>query len=420
MSAAILEPLTVREMSSLFTLPYQRGVEQLIIPLGADGANGTSIGSYDFSEYRARYDNDPVEPKYVFFLKKDVGRDPVTIEVDFSFQGADQTSVFKIPQRSFANTSFVIPLPAQANSSLRLLRFRQHPVPLPGNGANNFGVIALLGNLSKLLWVIGSEKDLIRQQLRDIQQQRQRSHAHDFSLDQLGQDLRVPRFPPREYSFDSDTLALYHLNDAVANGDPVLDETVKFGGAGHPGVNVDAQSLANGKFAAGFGFPGPNGDGAITIADHADFAIPADKGFTVEAFVNAGSSDAPIPRVILNKGQLDAAGTLTAAGWSLTIGSFRGITNNVRWSLWDGDGADGPPIDSFADLNIADGKFHHVAGVVDRVAKLARLFVDGVQHGSADISKLDALTNAELIRIGRSATGHSLTGVIDEVRLSRV
>ena len=416
MSAAILEPLTVRDMSRLFTLPYARGVEQFSIPIGPDGVNGTSIGSYDFTEYHARYGTDPAEPKYVLFLKNDVGRDPLTIEVDFSFQGANQTAVLKLPQRSFANTSFVVPLPADANASLRLLRFRQRPVPLSGNGADNFGLLALLGNLSKLLWVIGSEKDLIRQHLRDIRRQRQRSHAHDFSLDQLGQDLRVPRFPPREYSFDRDTIALYHLNDAVANGDPVLDETAKFGGAGHPGVNANAQSLAIGKFAAGFGFPGPNGDGAITIANHADFAISAGSGFTAEAFVNAGSSDAAIPRVILNKGQLNAAGTLTAAGWSLTVGSFRGIANNVRWSISDGN----PPIDSFADLNLADGKFHHVAGVIDQFARLTRLFVDGVQHGSADITGLGALTNAELIRIGRSATGHSLTGVIDEVRFSRV
>jgi Concanavalin A-like lectin/glucanases superfamily len=416
MSAAILEPLTVQPMSRLLTLPYERGVEQFLIPIGADGANGTSVRPYDFSEYRARYGNDPAEPKYVLFLKNDVGRDPVTIEVDFSFQGANQTTVFKIPQRSFSNASFAVPLPAHANSSLRLLRFRQRPVPLPGNGADNFGLLALLGNLSKLLWVIGSEKDLIRQHLRDIRQQRQRSHAHDFSLDQLGQDLRVPRFPPREYSFDRDTIALYHLNEAVANGDPVLDETAKFGGAGHPGTNANARSLAIGKFAAGFGFPGPNGDGAITIANHADFDIPAGNDFTAEAFVNIDTSDALIPRVILNKGQLDAAGTLTTAGWSLAIGSFRGITNNIRWSLSDGN----PPIDSFADLNIADGKFHHVAGVIDRVARLARLFVDGVQRASADISALGALTNAELIRIGRSATGHSLTGVVDEVRLSRV
>jgi hypothetical protein len=416
MSAVILEPLTVQPMSRLLTLPYERGAEQLLITLGADGVNGTSVRAYDFTEYRARYGNDPAEPKYVLFLKTDVGRDPVTIEVDFSFQGADQTTVFKIPQNSFGNTSFAIPLPAHANSSLRLLRFRQRPVPLAGSGADNFGLLALLGNISKLLWVIGWEKDQIRQHLRDIRQQRQRSHAHDFSLDQLGQDLRVPRFPPREYSFDLDTIALYHLNDNVANGDPVLDETAKFGGAGHPGINANAQSFAIGKFAGGFRFPGPTGNGAITIANHADFDLPAGNDFTAEAFVNADASDDPIPRVILNKGQIDPAGTLTAAGWSLMIGSFRGISNNVRWALSDGN----PPVESFADLNIGDGKFHHVAGVVDRVARLARLFVDGVQRATSDISTLAALTNAELIRIGRSATGHSLTGVVDEVRFSGV
>src|SRR5262245_36842611 len=320
MSVAIAEPLSVEPMTGLLTLPYRRGAELLAIPLNGDDLSGTTIGPYNFSEYRARYGTDPDSPKYVFFLRKDLGRDPLTIEVDFSFQGASQTVSFTIPARSFANTSFVIPLPAQANATLQLQRFRQRPVPLQGNGLDNFGIIALLGNLAKLLWVIGWEKDQIKQHLRDIQQQRQRSQAHGFSLDQLGRDLRVPRFPPREYSFDPDTIALYHLNDVVANNGNVQDETAKFGGAGHPGVNANGQSGANGKFASGFRFPGPNGDGAITIANHADFDLPISGDFTIEAFVNADASNAPDARVIVIKGQVNNAGALSAAGWSLTIG----------------------------------------------------------------------------------------------------
>jgi len=414
MSAAI-ESLSVQPMTGLLTVPYQRGAEQFVIPLDGDGINGTMVEPYDFSEYRARYGNDPAQPRYVFFLRKDVGRDPLTIEVDFSFQSTVQTASFKIPARSFSSSSFVVPIPTTANATLKLLRFRQRPVPLPGNGADNFGILALLGNLSKLMWVIGWEKDQLMPQLRDIQQQRQRDRAHGFSLDQLGQDLRVPRFPPREYSFDPETVALYHLNDAVPNNGVVEDETAKFGGLGHAGVNANAQSGAIGKFASGFRFPGPSGDGAITISNHADFDLPASVNFTIEAFVNADAADAAIPRVIVNKGQLNNAGTLTAPGWSLTIGSFRGISNNLRWALSDG----GPPIESFADLNIADGRFHHLVGVIDRVGKLARLLVDGVERAGADIQAIGALTNAELIRIGRSSTGHFLSGVVDEVRLSR-
>jgi len=405
-------------MTGLLTVPYRRGAETLVIPLGADGNNGTSVAAYDFKEYHARYGADPAEPKYVLFLKNDLGRDPLEIEVDFSFQGAEQTTSFKIPPRSFTKTSFVIPLPPKANATLRLLRFRQRPQPLSGTGADNFGILALLGNVSKLTWVLGWEKDQIGQHLRDVQQQRRRDLAHGFSLDILGEDLRVPRFPSREYSFDPETIALYHLNDAVANNGIVLDETTRFGLAGHSGINANAQNLAIGKFGNGFRFPGPNGNGAITIANHADFDLPANRSFTVEAFVNADATDdqAAPPRVIVLKGQVNNAGALTSAGWSLSIANFRGIANNVRWAVFDGI----QPIEIFGDLNIADGKFHHLAGALDRTSRRARLFVDGEERASNDISALGALTNAEIIRIGRSAVGHSLSGVVDEVRLSKV
>jgi hypothetical protein len=402
-------------MTGLLTTPYRRGGETLAIPLGEDGTNGTSI-AYDFKEYRARYGVDPAEPKYVFFPKVDTGRDALEIEVDFTLQGLQQTARLPIPGRTFAGTSFAIPLPPKAGATLRLLRFRQRPLPLPGSGRDNFGILALLGNLAKLVWVLGWEKDQIRQQLRDVQQQRHRDLAHGFSLDQLGADLRVPRLPPREHSFDPDTIALYHFNDAVANNGVVLDETTRFGLAGHPGVNAGAQSLAVGKFGNGFRFPGPNGNGAITILTDAAFNLPANRSFTVEAFVNTDSTDDPAPRMIILKGQVNQAGTLTGAGWSLSVGSFRGITDNARWAAFDGN----QQVATFADLNIADGKFHHLAGALDRTSQRARLFVDGEERASLDVSTLGALTNAESIRIGRSASGHALSGVVDEVRLSKV
>lgn len=415
MNSVALKSLSVQSMVDLLTVPYRRGAETLLIPLGADGANGTEVKAYDFKEYRARYGDSPAAPKYVFFLKKDLGRDSLEIEIDFS--GGPQPVSFTIPPRSFAGTSFAISL--KVDATVRLLRFRQRPLPLPGAGADNFGILALLGNISKLVWVLGWEKDQIRQYLRDIQQQRHRDSAHSFSLDLLGTDLRVPRFPPREHSFDSDTIALYHLNDFVADNGAVLDETTRFGQTGHPGINAGAQSLAIGKFGNGFRFPGPNGNGAITIANHADFDLPTNRSFTVEAFVNADPTNDPndlAPRIILLKGQVNRAGALTGAGWSLSIVNDRGISNNIRWVVFDGN----QPIETFADLNIADGKFHHLAGTLDRASQRARLFVNGGERASVDISALGSLTNAESIRIARSGVGHSLSGVVDEVRFSKV
>lgn len=497
MNSKALESLSAQSMGDLLTTPYRRGAETLVIPLGADGANGTAVKPYDFKEYRARYSVDPEEPKYVLFLKKDLGRDPLKIEIDFS--GSPKPVSLTIPPQSFAGTSFAIPL--KADPTLRLLRFRQRPLPLPGAGADNFGILVLLGNISKLLWVLGWEKDQIRQHLRDVQQQRQRELAYSISLDFLGKDLQVPRFPPTEYSVDNDTLALYHFSDPIILSNPtttlfnsidnitttidvtstivfplvppfeiqidqevmnvtaivatrwtvtrgastvhhmsgalvtllniiidqklVIDETLRFDRinrrfSGHPGINSGAQSRAIGKFGSGFRFPGPAGNGAITIANHTDFDLPTNRSFTVEAFVNADPIpiNDPAPRVILLKGQVNPAGTLTDAGWVLSMAHFqdRGIANNVRWAVSDGT----KQIEIFADLNIADGKFHHLAGILDRTSKRARLFVDGEECPSDDISKVGVLTNTEIIRIGRSAIGHSLSGVVDEVRLSRI
>ena len=416
MNGASVEILSVQPMLEWLTAPYQRGGETQTISLELDGNQGTGVADYDFKEYRARYGADPAEPKYVLFPKQDTGRDPLEIEVDYSFQATEQTALFKIPAKSFAGTSFAIPLPANADATLRLLRFRQIPLPLPGAGADNFGILALLGNISKLAWILGWEKDQLRRHMRDVQLQRRRELAYRFSLDLLGADLRVPRFPPREHSFDPDTLALYHLNDFVTDNGVVPDETVRFGLAGHPGVNAGAQTLAIGKFGNGFRFPGANGKGVVTIADHADFDLPVARSFTAEAFVNADPSDVPAPRMVLLKGLVNPAGTLTGAGWSLSITNSRGIANNPVWTVCDGARL----IEAFADLNIADGRFHHLAGVVDRTSRRARLFVDGEESASVDITALGALTSGEEIRVGSSALGHFLSGVVDEVRLSRV
>lgn len=417
-----MRELAAQSLTRLLTRPYRRGAETLVIPLGADAGGATTIAPYDFREYRARYQADPPEPKYVIFPLKDVGRDEVEIEVTFSLAGVPQApSLVAIPAHTFAGVSFVIPLPAGADASLRLLSFRLAPAALPGAGADNWGIVTFLGNIAKLAWALGREKDLIRAHLRDTQKQRRRAVAHGFSLDQLGEDLRVPRFPPREHSFDADTIALYHLNDLVPNNGAVADETARFGLPGvtpHPGVNRNAQSGATGKFGRGFSFSAPNT--FIEIPHHADFDLPANRGFTAEAFIKAEPASGADPRFVILKGAVNAAGALTGPGWSLAlVGGARGINNNARWAVREGANVG----ELFADLDLADGKFHHLAGVLDREQRRARLFVDGAERAAADISAFGAIANAEPIRIARSAlagAGHQFTGVIDEVRLSRV
>jgi hypothetical protein len=408
--------LSAQAMTGLLTLPYRRGGETLDIPIGADVGGSTSIPLYNFGEYRARYEVDPPSPKYIIFPKKETGRDELLIEVEGISGGIITRATVKIPPQTFAEVSFLIPLPTNADAGFRLRSFRQLPLPLPGPGADNWGIIALLGNISKLAWVLGREKDEIRQHLLDVERQRLRAFAHGYSLDKLGEDLRVPRFPAREHSFDLQTVALYHFNDAVANNGAVADETARFGLTGHPGINVGAQSGVNGKFGRAFSFPGAGPAGAIEIAHHADFNINANASFTAETFIKAESIDDPAPRNVMMKRAQEVAGQLLIAGWSISLGTFRGIVNNVMWAV--GDGA--REIKIFADVNVADGKIHHLAGTIDRAAQRARLYLDGEELANADINAFGAIANNEKVRIGRSATGNQFSGMIDEVRLSKV
>lgn len=547
-----MNQLSVHSMTRLLTQPYRRGAETLAIPLGADIDGWTSVAPYEFKEYRARYQEDPPDPKYIIFPKQDIGRDGLEIEISFSGvtqttlsntinavtttlqvdaiagfslklpfpirindelitvsaidpidmtlwtvtravagtvavahnQGAVvvQTYLLTIPPNTFAGTSFALsslPIPKIA---LTVLRFRQLPFPLPGSGEQNWGIIALLGNIAKLVWVMGWEKDQIRRQMQEIRRQRCRQFAYGFSLDTLGNDLRVPRFPAREYSFDENALALYHLNDPDNTTD-VEDATVRFrpSSTGHPGTRIgNVQSGVLGKFGKGFKFPG-----TIEIANHPDFDILGDRSFTVEAFVKtdviasafltaavdattttlqvtsnfgfpsnppfsifiddeemrvsamtantwtvtrgAGTTIATshvkgasvtkiLPASIIAKGQQDTAGRLTSAGWSLLLGSFRGIDNNVQWTLSDGSNR----FTLFADINIGDDQFHHLAGILDRNNQRTRLFVDGEERATSLISGLSTIINSEPIRLGRSTNGNPFFGVIDEVRLSKI
>jgi len=479
-----MSALSAQAMTGLVTVPYRRGAETLLIPFGSDSSGSTNIAPYDFAEYRARYDADPPEPKYILFPKRDIENDVMVIEVDSVSQGKLATGIdavtttiavtaafgfppfppfrirldnevmtvgsmlavgwtvtrgangttpaahakgtpvqfitpFTIPAGSFAGVSFAIPLPSPVSPALRLLRLRQLPVPLPGAGADNWGIVALLGNLAKLTWVLGWEKDIIRRHFEDVRQQRDITHARSFSLDALGEDLRVPRFPPREHSFDANTVALYHFNDLVPDGAVVADETKRLGLPGHPGTNIGARSSMAGKFGNGFRFPGLSGSGRIEIAHAVDFDVPADGSFTIEAFVKADALTDPsdmAPHIIIMKRQQEIAGPQALAGWSLSLGNFRGIPNNVMWAV--ADGVHESKI--FADLSFVDGKFHHLAGMVDRGKRRARLFVDGEQVASADISDMGAIKNTEIVRIGSGPAGNQFSGVVDELRWSNV
>ena len=512
--------LNGQSMAKLLTAPYARGAEMLLLQLGVDqppapGSNSaveTKVLDYQFNEYHARYGVFPPQPRYVLIVRANSGPDAVTVEIDYSDASIKPSSIV-IPPRTFAGTSFVIPQPLGFNAQTRLTAVRQKPKALSGTGASNFGLLALLGNIAKLAWVLGWEKDQLKSLFHQVRLQRSRAHANGFSLDLIGDELRVPRFPPREYSYDSQTIALYHCNDpatgtiigttgsgispivitslvhglatgqnvtingvagntnangtfsiasidedrfslaggAAGNGEfagggswllngaliggavsgLVIDETTRFGQAGHPGFNVGATYGATGKFNAGFQFPGLNGNGFLRVPHEAGFNLADSDGFTIEFFVKAdpvndsGLAAPAAPRLLAGKGAIDAVANHTEAGWSMMLATWRvgGITNNLRWEVSDG----GTVETIFADIDLADGRFHHVAGVIDRQRSGLRLFVDGdeilAEAKPAGASVLGAVANNKDLQFGSDASvpaKFQFSGVLDEVRLSSV
>jgi hypothetical protein len=413
----------VRSMTSLVTRPYGRGAEILQLHIGADVAGWTTIDAYGFTNYAARYGALPPAPAYVLYATASGPPDATEVVVEYTDGGPPATVGIPLPAGFLAGASFAIPLPGPS-SSLRLTRFRQRPVTVPGTGAAKWTVLALLGNVAKLLWVLGWEKDAIRSTLDDVRRQRRRADARASSLDLLGRDLRVPRFPPAEHSFDASILALYHLNGDVAAGGAVVDDMKQFGAPGHDGVNNGAVSGVPGKFGAAFRFPGSGGSGDITIPHDAAFDIAAGASFTVEAFVKPDGIDDPAPRIIIMKRATEQLAPSSVAGWALSLGTFRGVANNLMCSVADG----AVELKLFADVDLADGAFHHVAAVLDRASLRLRLFLDGVEVasgaldtlGAGGTTALTAVANAAPIRIGRGAAANQFAGTIDEVRLSGV
>jgi YVTN family beta-propeller protein len=420
-------------MGEALTRPYQRGLERRELSLGApDPAGVIPVMAYDFADYLTHYGRLPDSPGYLL-----IPRVPIVEEAAMrvwyvqSAGQPEQSAVVRIPAGTTAGLSFAVPVAPPAPASLRITRLEPLTADFPAGAPSTvWRVVALLGTLAKLLWVIGREHEVISAQVADVRAQRTRGSAHGVSLDLLGTDLGVPRFPPSAYSFDDDTIALYHLDDEPVGPQEVSvvrDERERHApGSGHNAQNGDpaagiepAASRARGRFARAFAFGA--GGAAITIPDHADFALPAAAGadLTAEAMIRPDATGGT-GAVLAKREDLDDP---SKPGWSITVGRFRGVRANVRFSV--GDGTPSRSARLFGDVDLADGTYHHVAAVLERrpPGAMLRLLVDGRERAQARMPQLGALTNTEPVVIGHGTEGAGTapyTGLVDEVRLSRV
>jgi DNA-binding beta-propeller fold protein YncE len=411
---------------------YNRGLETLALAFGATRADGTTvIAAYDFGAYQNLYGLLPPSPRYLL-VPRASSADPVTVRFWFTRApglAEDPPVDVMLPPGWPAGRTAAVPIPgdgAGITSQLRLTRFQ--PQPPASQAAQDWQIVALLGNLAKLLWVIGAEHEELAAHIADVAAQRNAATAHGISLNWLGSDLGVPRFPPMAYTFDAATIALYHLDDLpvppAAEVSTVLDDRTRYQPPGHPGQNNGGHSGRPGRFAGAFEFA--ENQTSITIPDSADFVLPANAPFTVEAIIKPDRTAKATGAVIAKRSPLN---TTAGIGWALTLGSFRGIDHNLRFSLSDGTNSR----ELFADLDLGDGVFHHVAGVLDRrpgppAVTLGLVYVDGVERARQQLDQIGSLTSAQrpiLIGYGRESVGGNLTdaqyvGLIDEVRVSNV
>ena len=167
--------------------------------------------------------------------------------------------------------------------------------------------------------------------------------------------------------------------------------------------------------------PVPGTPTSIEIPGSPEFALDVATSFTIEAIIKPDPTLDNYPRAIaasrssaLREGEPNA----DEAGWALSLDRYGYIPNNLRWTLGD---AAGHVVTVTAGLDLGDGSFHHVAGVLDRDAGTALLFVDGVETGKAAIGALGIATGPQAIVLGNDPGFDApYSGIIDEVRISRV
>lgn len=402
--------VAAQTMAARLTEPFAPGADTQDISLTKTAQPADAdVPPFDFTDHLARYEHEP-NPFYLLVARTDIPADTL-VTVDFGPPAGSVT--LAVARGTLAGTSLRVP-GLSAEAATRPLKV--HVSPSTVAAADLWQIKVLLGTTARLLWVIGSERDQLRGHLQRVVGQRHIGRATGRSLDFIGSDLGVPRFPPLPYPFDADTVALYHLDDEPTVGQPevatVADVVTPYQPPGHAGTNVGlrAQSRVPGRFGHAFAFRDPNAEIRVPFPTGLDLG-PNDS-FTAECFVKPDPNAAD--GHILAK-HPDPSTASAQAGWALSIGGFgRGVNANVRFLVTDGPN----PVILFSDARLGSDSFHHLAGVLDRSRRLVRLYVDGILVREQPTGNLGALTNGEPVQIGRAGTA-AFQGLIDEVRLSR-
>ncbi|MFJ7073469.1 LamG-like jellyroll fold domain-containing protein [Streptomyces sp. NPDC098781] len=417
------------------TPAYDRGMERLDITLEPVPGTRTLLARYGFEEYLNRYGRFPDSPRYLLAPRQEPA-EPLTVRVFFTRgtpQGAapeDSVDV-PVPVGWPAGRTIAVPLPARAGERTHQWTLtRVEPLAPARPTSDAWRLTALLGNLAKALWVIGHDYEDLTGRLAEIADQRSARTARGASLDLLGLDLGAPRFPPRPHTWDEDTVALYHLDEAAGDDAAVVSVGERFGAPSHRCTNTGARGGRTGRFSRAFSF---SGAARVTLdTDSPDFAAGTETSLTVEAVVRPETGTTTTGAVVAKRAVLNTA---ASPGWALTIGPFRQVDHNLRLTLADGDGR---TVELYADRDLGDGSFHHVAAVVERLPSpagappgpppaLTTLLLDGRETVRQRVAQLGSLTSPQPLTLGQGQESApdgttalaQFTGLLEEVRISR-
>ena len=340
--------------------------------------------------------------------------DDLILTLAYTFGGA-QTATLTVPRATRAGTGFPIPLPSGADATLRLNSLMVAPsIGIAGNDA--WDVVALFGAIAKLLWILGVKRTHLPGCVRMCA-----TRASSNRLWLLGstRSAKTCAFHASHRGLTPWTTPRSRCGTSTrCRTAGRRQRSPTRATPSHPGTVQNASNVIPGepgKYATGFGFLAAGG--AVTIAPSTDFDIAANADATIEAFVKTDIPGDQEPRAIVVRRAAETAGGSTAPGWSLCVVNARGFNANILFALCDNT----IEVRLFADLSVADGRFHHVAGIVDRTRKRARLFLDGVQRATAPIDTLGAIAPPDGVRFGSTAAAtNNLSGTVDEVRISRI
>ncbi|MFJ3772001.1 LamG-like jellyroll fold domain-containing protein [Streptomyces sp. NPDC090075] len=414
--------LAATTMARRLTTPFARGADVLDLRLLPFNSSQAAVESYDFADHEARF-GVPPEPRYVLATTRDIDVD-ITVTITYEEPGARavDTSV-TVPAGTVTGTSFLLERPVTATA--RLLLLTMGTSPFDNRPQDCWTLTALLGTTAKLLWVTGAERDRLRRHAATTLAQRHLPSALGLSLDLIGADLGVPRFPALAYGFDTDTVALYHLDDDAGATPQVADATAAYlGRTAHHGVlQGPVQVGLPGRYGRAMGFRSAD---AVIVADtDTTFDIGERDDATFECFVRPDPAPDPDPDPdprahdgpVLGRrpDPRPGPGKKRGPGWEFAIGDFgRGLPRNVRFTISDGD--PDHDVTLFADTSLPTDAFTHMAAVLDRTSGRVKLFLDGRLRDWRFLYPLGAVANTAPLRIG--AAGGGFRGVVDEVRIS--